>query len=142
MISREIERRPQHPRPQQALAHGRDRGIDRAKQRHARIRPGEQRLNQFQIADRDRIEHQAILPLIPADAVHVVERSALRGAHIIENRAGGRRRRGASGQAESLQRQHAEMIFQQRNRMVGSENPVVERSFRRTCSAQMREAGR
>ena len=34
----EIERRPQQPGPQQALAHGRDRGVDRAKQGNARIR--------------------------------------------------------------------------------------------------------
>ncbi len=54
-----IETRPQHPGPQQALAHGGDGGIERAEERHSGISSGEQGLNQFEVPHRDRIEHQA-----------------------------------------------------------------------------------
>ncbi len=77
-------------------------------------RAGKQRLDQFEVADGDRVEHQAVLPFVEADAVDVVERAALGGADVVEDGARGRCRRGLAGQAEAFEREHAKMIFQQR----------------------------
>ena len=44
---------------------------------------GKQRLDQFEVAHRDGVEHQAVLPLVIADAVHVLERTALRRADVV-----------------------------------------------------------
>ena len=41
-------------------------------------------------------------------------------------------------QSETLERQHSEMIFQKRDGMVGSEYPVIERSFRISLGATVR----
>ncbi len=66
-------------------------------------RSGEERLDQLQIADSDRVEHQAVLALVETDAVHVIERAALRGANVMQDCARGRRRSRAVGQAKALQ---------------------------------------
>ena len=90
---------------------------------------GEERLDQLEIADGDRVEHQAVLPLVEADAVDVIERAALGGADVMQDGARGRCRRRAVRQAEAFQREHAEMIFDLRNGVVGREDPVVQRSL-------------
>ena len=120
-----IERRAQHPRAQQALAHRRHGRIQAAEQRYSGVGSREKRFDQLQIAHRHRIQHQAILPLVEADAVDVIERAALRRADVIENCA--RRRSGCllARQSEAFEREHAEVIFEERNGVVGSEDPIV-----------------
>ena len=66
--------------------------------------PANKRFDQFEIAHRDRVEHQAVLPLVQADAVDVIERSALRGAHVVENRSCGGCGSGSARQAKSFER--------------------------------------
>src|SRR5439155_16990362 len=77
---------------------------------------------------RDRIEHQAILPLVEAYAVHVIERAALGGAHVVEDRSGCRGCRRLSRQAKAFERKNAEVVFEERNGMVGGKDPVLQRS--------------
>src|SRR5208337_4096350 len=72
-----IQRRAQHPCPQQSLAHWCRGGIEASEQGHPGIGTCEERFDQFQVAYRHRIEHQAILPLVEADAIHMVEGAAL-----------------------------------------------------------------
>ncbi len=125
----QIERRPQQPGAQQPLSHGRNRGIHRAKQGDARIGARKQRLNQLQIANSHRVEHQATLPFIPPDAVHVIEGPTLRRSHVIKNRprsgGGGRPPR----QTKPFQRQHTKMILEKRKSMIRRKDPVIQWSL-------------
>jgi len=66
-----------------------DADAERAKQRHSGVRSSKKRLDQFQIAHRHRIQHQAILALIKSDSVYVIERAALGRANVIKDCAGG-----------------------------------------------------
>ncbi len=144
----------QHPGAQQALAHRRQRVVERAEQGNfARAR--KQRLDELQVAHGDRVEDEAVLALVVADAVHMVERSAGDSDHwcprsragcfpgadlgaeitrlgllrIVQNGPGGTGGGRAARQFESLQRKHAEMVFQQWNRVVGGKDPVIERGL-------------
>src|SRR5208337_3540950 len=90
---------------------------------------GKQWLNQLQVADGDGIEHQTVLALIPTNAVDVGEGSALRGANVVENSPGCGGSGDAARQSKSFERQNTEMILQQRDGVVGCEDPVVERSL-------------
>jgi hypothetical protein len=67
-----------------------------------RVTPASFPANNGSIADCDRIEYQAILPFVKTDAIHVAKRSALRGADVIKDRAGGRGRCGLTGQPKSF----------------------------------------
>ena len=130
----QIERRPQQPGAQQTLAHRCDRAINGPEQRQASIRAREQWFDQLQIANRNRVEHEAALSLVPADSVDMVQRPTLRGPHVIQNRARGGCSCRPASQAESFQRQNAKMIFQQWYRMIGGENPTIQWSLgTRTC---------
>src|SRR6185312_2131407 len=51
------DRGPQHPRPQQTLAHWREGSVDCPKERDFWSCVGEERLHQLKVAHRDRIEH-------------------------------------------------------------------------------------
>jgi hypothetical protein len=57
----------------------------------------------------------------------MIERAALRGANVMQDRSRCRRGGGAVGQAKTFQRQHAEVIFHLRDGVVWRENPVVQR---------------
>ena len=59
----------------------------------------------------------------------MAERSALGLAGVMEDGSGGAGRGVVAGESEALQREHAKMIFHQRNGIVGGEDPVVERSL-------------
>src|SRR5579863_10774907 len=59
----------------------------------------------------------------------MVQGPALCGANVIENRASRRGGRRLARQPEAFQRNHSKMIFQQGDGMVGSKNPIVQRSF-------------
>src|SRR5271157_943820 len=124
-----IDRRSQHPRPQQALAHRCHRAIETAEQRCTLARAGEQWLDQFQVAHGNGVQYEAVLPLVEADAVHVIERATLRGANVVKYGARRSRRRRTVRQAKALQRQYAKVVFDLRNGVVRREDPVVQRSL-------------
>src|SRR5271157_4757524 len=124
-----IDRRSQHPRPQQALAHRCHRAIETAEQRCTLARAGEQWLDQFQVAHGNGVQYEAVLPLVEADAVHVIERATLRGANVVKYRARRSCRRRTVRQAKALQRQYAKVVFDLRNGVVRREDPVVQRSL-------------
>ena len=67
------------------------------------------------------------MALVVADAVHVFQRAALRLANIMQHRSCGRGRGRSSGEPKAFERQHAEMVFHQRDGVVGGEDPIVER---------------
>src|SRR5664280_2854327 len=137
-----INRRPQHPGPQQAFAHRGYGAVQTAEQRGVVSGAGEQRLDQLKIAHRDRVQHQAVLALVEANAVHMIERATLRRANVMQNgsRRGGCRR--PVRQSEPFQREHAKMVFHLRNRVVGREHPIVERSLGPKSIFERRDARR
>ena len=122
-----FDRGTQHPGAQQALAHRRKGRIHAAEKRDLVAGVGEQRLDQLQVAHGDGVEHQAVLTLVEADAVHVFKRPALGGADIVQDGAGCGGRRRTVRQAKAFERKHAEMVLDQRDGVVGREHPVVER---------------
>ena len=124
----QINRRPQHPGAKQALAHGSDGRIQTAEQGHPIVVSSEQWLNQLQVANGDRIEHQAGLALIKSDAIDMVQLAALGGMHIMKNRSRGRGCGCLARKPEAFEGKHTKMVLQQRNGVVGSEDPVVKRS--------------
>src|SRR5215468_11501676 len=121
--------RTQDPGAQQPLTHRRDGRVQRAKECDLRSGIGKERLNQLQIAHRNGVEHQAILAIIEADAIKVMQGSALSIADVVEDRTC----RGSGGwtasQPKAFQREHTEMILKERNRVVGGKGPVFERGL-------------
>src|ERR1035437_10089657 len=137
-----INRRAQHPGAQQAFAHRGNGAVQTAEQRRIIGGAGEQRLDQLKIAYRDRVQHQAVLPLVEANAVHMIERATLRRANVMQNRSRRSCCRRPVRQSESFQREHAKMVFDLRNGVVGREHPIVERRLGPGGIFQRRDAGR
>src|SRR4051794_29868358 len=59
----------------------------------------------------------------------MLQRAALRGADIMQNRSGCRGRCWTSLQAKAFKRQHAELVLQQRYGVIRAEDPVFQRRF-------------
>ena len=59
----------------------------------------------------------------------MLERPALGGADVIKHRPGGGRGGRLSGQPEAFEREHAKMVFEQGNGVLGRKDPVFERGF-------------
>ena len=95
--------------------------IEHADQRHAFA--GEDRLDQFQIAHGDGIERHGLRAVVIRRAVQMLERRALRVAQIVQYRARGAHRGGASGQSAAIERQQSEVIAQRAVRVVEAEHP-------------------
>ena len=125
----DIDGGAQHPGAQQALAHWGKSMVEGAEERHGVAGAGKERLDQLKVADGDSVQNEAVLALVVADAVDVVERSALGLAGVVEDGSGGAGGGVVAGQAEAFQREHAKVIFHQRNGVVGGKDPVVERSL-------------
>ena len=83
----DFHRRPQQALAQQAAAHARTRLVQHADQRRFFALPHEQRLEQFQIAHRHRIQNHGIAALIVSGLRQMIERGFLSLAQIVENRA-------------------------------------------------------
>ena len=124
-----VDGRAQHPGAQQALAHGGSSRVDATEQSDSNISARVQRLDQLEVADSYGIENQAVLALVEADAVHMMQGSALRGANIVENCSSGGCGGRLSRQAEAFKREHTKVILDEWNGVVWGEYPVVEWSF-------------
>ena len=66
---------------------------------------GEQRLDQFQVAHGDGVEHHGLGAVVEGGAVEVVERGALGVAQIVQDGAGGGDGGGAVGEAAAIERE-------------------------------------
>ena len=101
---RNIDGGAQHPGAQQALAHRRESVVEGAEESHIVAGAGKERLDQFEVAHGDGVEDQAVLALVVADAVDVVERSALGLADVVEDGPGGAGGGVVVGEAVAFQR--------------------------------------
>ena len=69
------------------------------------------------------------MPLIEADTVHMIQIATLRRANVVEDSSRGGRSSRLTREAEAFEREDTKMIFQQRNGVVGREDPILKRSF-------------
>src|ERR1700680_4081520 len=79
-----------------------------------------------------------VLAFVESDSIHVVQGSALRRANVVQNSASRRSRSRFTSEPEALERQHAEMIFEQWDSMVGREDPIIERSLGESSTTSRR----
>ena len=126
---RQMAGRAKQGRPQQPPAHGRGAGVQRVEERGLRGFAGKQGLDQFQIANRDGIQQQALAALVKAEGVNVLQPALLGLLQVVEQRAGGDRGSLVPGQAQPVERMHAGVPAQQRERVVGGKDPVLQRGF-------------
>ena len=87
---------------------------------------GEERLEQFQIAHGDGVEHHGIGAVVVGGAVEVVERGALGVAEVVQDGAGGADGGGAVGEAAAIEREQLEVIAQGAVGVIVGEDPVFE----------------
>ena len=125
-----IHRRAQQALAQQAAAHAGEGLIEHAEHGGLRLRApgigGEDRLDQFQIAHGDGVEHHGIGAVVVGRAVEMVERGALRVAQVVQDGAGGADGGGAIGEAAAIEREQLEVIAQGAVGVVVGEDPVFE----------------
>ena len=119
-----VDRWPQQPGAEQALAHGSERGIERPKESDLISSVGKQWFHQLQVADGHCIEHQALLAVIESDSINMLEGATLGGADIMEDGARRRSGCGTAFESKALQREHAELIFNQRNSVIDGKDPI------------------
>ena len=65
---------------------------------------------------------------LPAD---IIELAALRGADVVKDCACGCGRSGFAVQAEAFKRDHSELVFEQRYRIVSGVDPIFKSCFRK-----------
>ena len=115
---------------QQAAAHAGQGLIEHAEQGGLRLRTagigGEDRLDQFEVAHGDGVEHHGIGAIVVGGAVEMVERGALRVAQVVQDGAGGADGGGTIGQAAAIEREQLEVIAQGAVGVVEREDPVFE----------------
>ena len=99
-ISCDLQARPQQPVAQQAAAHAGAGLIEHVDQRRFLALAGEQRLQQFQIANGDGIQNHGIAAVVKCRAIQMIERRFLRIAQIVQDRAGGRNRQRAAARPQ------------------------------------------
>ena len=97
----------QHPLPQQASAHRRDRLVEDAEERVARGAVAG--LQQLERAHRGLVERHAVVRPQPLQADQVAEAIALRGAHVGQGGGAGGQPGPQIAEAEDLQRRHTEL---------------------------------
>ena len=117
-------------------AHHRLRPIEHRQQRAVAAALGA--LEDLEVAERHRIDQQAVLPLAPADGADVGEVDLLRVAQVLDQRAGGARRGGMAVQPEGVQAAGAQLIAQRLRGAIDAERPFVER---RDGDAEARDLG-
>ena len=101
---RNVDGWAQHPGAQQALAHRSEGVIEGAEEGDSVSRAGKERLDQFEVADGDSVENEAVLALVVTDAVNVIERAALGLADVVQDGSGGAGGGVMVGKAKAIQR--------------------------------------
>src|SRR5579885_3877230 len=91
---------------------------------------GKQWLNQFQIADGNRIELQMFSAFVETDAVDMSRLDALRVAHIMQNGSGGDGCCRMLCKAKAVEGSGSQLAVQQGYSIVAREYPIFKRCFR------------
>ncbi len=121
---------PQQALAEQAAAHAGQGLIEHAEHGGLRVHAagigGEERLDQFEVAHGDGVEHHGIGAIVVGGAVEMIERGALRVAQVVEDGSGGADGGGTVGEAAAIEREQLEMIAQGAVGVVEREDPVFE----------------
>ncbi len=125
MPGRVVER-AQNGGAQQAFAHGSQACVESAEERDAVVLAGEERLDKLEIPDGYLIEFERGRVLLKAEAVYVQGVVFLRGAHVVQHRAGCNRRRLVALEAEAVERADVHLAFEQRNSVIAIPDPVLD----------------
>ena len=143
-ISAQVERGTQQALAQQAAAHAGRGLIEDVQEGGVGALAGEERLEQFEIAHGDGIEHHGFGAVVVGGAVEMFERGALRVAQVVQDGAGGADGRGVVGEAAAIEREQAEVFAQGAVGVVEGEDPVFEfgAEVARAWSSGRRAAGR
>src|SRR5258708_26858727 len=118
---------PQQAIPKQPAAHAGGGLIEYVHQRRFFGLTGEQRFEQLQIADCDRVENHRASAVVKRGRLDVIERGFLRLTEIMEDGARGRDRERSPTEAATVERQQPEVFLQRAIGVVEAEDPVVER---------------
>ncbi len=109
-----IEQRPQKVGAQQTLAHRRLAAVEGVEEGGAGGGVGEQRLDELEIANADRIELQMLGALVVAQAIDVRKIACLRGADVVQRCAGGDGGGGMAREAEAVERARLQLPLEER----------------------------
>ncbi len=123
---RAVERGAEQPLAQETPAHARLSLVEDVEQRGVGALAGEQRLDQFEVAYGDRVEHHACGAVVVGGTVEVFEGGALGFAQVMQDGPRGAHGCLAVGQAAAIEREQAEVIAQGAVGVIEAEDPVFE----------------
>ncbi len=119
----DVDRRREQAAAQQTAAHAGAGAVEHVEQRRILGFAGEQRLDQFQIADGGRVEDQRVGAIVERGTLQVIERGALGFAEVVQDRGGGAGGERAAFETAAVEREQVEMIAQAARGVVGAEDP-------------------
>ena len=125
-ISDNVDGGSQETRPQQSAAHPGAGLIENVDQCRFAALPRKQRLDQFQIANRYRIQDHRARAVVIRGPVEMVERASLRIAQVMQNRAGRPDGERSSSQSAAIQAQQLEMLAERALGIIVIEDPSLE----------------
>ncbi len=91
--------------------------------------PGEERLDELEVADGDGVELEEGGALVEADGFQVLESALLGLAEIVDEAAGGDGGGVVAGEAEAVEGEEAEVLAEEREGVLGGEDPVFDGGF-------------
>ncbi|MCY1226471.1 hypothetical protein D9M72_387000 [compost metagenome] len=134
-----VAQRMVQPVAQRAAAHRGAAGIQQREQR--RRLAAAQRLGQFQVAARGRIQAKVFRLALDLQALHVAQRLALRSGGVVQQRAGRAQRGTQPGTAERVQAGHAQLLAQPARAGVLVEMPFGQAGTRARQRGQFNAIG-
>ena len=103
---------------------------------------GEDGLDQLQVANRRRVEHQPLPGMVKAEPVHMLQAAALGFLDIVDDGRGGAGGPAVSGQAQPIESDDAEMRLQLAAGEIRGEDPILQRRQRRPRRQRARKRRR
>ena len=123
---RDIERGREQAAAQQTAAHAGAGAVENVEERRFLGFAGEQRLDQFEIANGGRVQDQGVGAIVEGGALQMIERGALGFAQVMKDRGGGAGGERAVFQAAAVERQEMEMIAEAARGVIGAEDPGLD----------------
>lgn len=88
---------------------------------------GEERFEEFEIADGGGVEDERIGTVKPGGAVEMAEGGFLSFARVVKDGGGGSGGEGVGGEAAAIEAHEMEVLLEGALRVVEAEDPIVER---------------
>ncbi len=113
-------------RAEEALAHGGAAGVEGPEEGGLGAFGGEERVDEFEVADADGVEFEAVAAFVEAEGVEVVEGTLLGGAEVVDDGSGGGGGGVVAGETEAVEGVEAELLAEQGKGVVFGEGPVFD----------------